>query len=140
MQDELIERLGGVDAVAEMSGRKRRIVKQPNGSYKYCLRSSGDVALEKVLHNVCPSYLVLTPMAAYQDGCTSCTLKYALHFTAINKGNIIFTRVICIVIIVIMTAGITIYMACILSLLSLFVPIPIVRSKIVSDVLPLLFV
>lgn len=48
VQDELIERLGGVDAVAEMSGRKRRMVKQPNGSYKYCLRSSGEVALEKV--------------------------------------------------------------------------------------------
>ena len=48
MQDELIERLGGVDAVAEMSGRKRRMVKQPNGSYKYCLRSSGEVTLEKV--------------------------------------------------------------------------------------------
>ncbi len=48
MQDELIERLGGVDAVAEMSGRKRRMVKQPNGTYKYCLRSSGDIALEKV--------------------------------------------------------------------------------------------
>lgn len=48
MQDELIERLGGVEAVAEMSGRKRRMVKQPNGTYKYCLRSSGDVALEKV--------------------------------------------------------------------------------------------
>ena len=47
-QDELIERLGGVDAVAEMSGRKRRMVKQPNGTYKYCLRS-GEVALEKVL-------------------------------------------------------------------------------------------
>lgn len=37
-----------MDAVAEMSGRKRRMVKQPNGSYKYCLRSSGDVPLEKV--------------------------------------------------------------------------------------------
>ena len=48
MQDELIERLGGVDAVAEMSGRKRRMVKQPNGSYKYCSRSSGEIALEKV--------------------------------------------------------------------------------------------
>lgn len=34
--------------MAEMSGRKRRMVKQPNGSYKYCLRSSGDVPLEKV--------------------------------------------------------------------------------------------
>ena len=50
VQDELIERLGGVDAVAEMSGRKRRMVKQPNGSYKYCLRSSGEIALEKVHH------------------------------------------------------------------------------------------
>jgi len=50
MQDELIERLGGVDAVAEMSGRKRRMVKQPNGVYKYCLRSGGDIPLEKVTH------------------------------------------------------------------------------------------
>ncbi len=48
LQDELIERLGGVDAVAEMSGRKRRMVKQPNGVYKYCLRSGGDVHLDKV--------------------------------------------------------------------------------------------
>lgn len=50
MQDELIERLGGVDAVAEMSGRKRRMVKQPNGVYKYCLRSGGDIHLDKVTH------------------------------------------------------------------------------------------
>lgn len=50
LQDELIERLGGVDAVAEMSGRKRRMVKQPNGVYKYCLRSGGDVHLDKVTH------------------------------------------------------------------------------------------
>ncbi|KAL0037371.1 hypothetical protein WJX79_004342 [Trebouxia sp. C0005] len=46
--DELIERLGGVDAVAEMSGRKRRMVKQPNGVYKYCLRSGRDIHLDKV--------------------------------------------------------------------------------------------
>ena len=39
-----------MDAVAEMSGRRRRMVKQANGSYKYCLRSSEAVALEKVLH------------------------------------------------------------------------------------------
>lgn len=61
VQDELIERLGGVDAVAEMSGRKRRMVKQPNGSYKYCLRSSGEVALEKVrlyVYNGCVSRIV----------------------------------------------------------------------------------
>lgn len=50
MQDELIERLGGVDAVAEMSGRKRRMVKQPNGVYKYCLRSGRDIHLDKVIH------------------------------------------------------------------------------------------
>ena len=48
LQDELIERLGGVDAVAEMSGRRRRMVKQPNGTYKYCLRSSGEGGLDKV--------------------------------------------------------------------------------------------
>ncbi|KAL0036320.1 hypothetical protein WJX77_002328 [Trebouxia sp. C0004] len=46
--DELIERLGGVDAVAEMSGRRRRMVKQPSGVYKYCLRSGGDIHLDKV--------------------------------------------------------------------------------------------
>ena len=50
MQDELIERLGGVDAVAEMSGRKRRMVKQPNGTYKYCLRSSAEGGLDRVCH------------------------------------------------------------------------------------------
>ena len=48
LQDELIERLGGVDAVAEMSGRRRRMVKQPNGTYKYCVRSSGEGGLDKV--------------------------------------------------------------------------------------------
>lgn len=43
--------------MAEMSGRKRRMVKQPNGSYKYCLRSSGEVALEKV----CMTYVMKPP-------------------------------------------------------------------------------
>ena len=52
MQDELIERLGGVDAVAEMSGRKRRMVKQPNGTCKYCLRSSAEASLDRVCHRL----------------------------------------------------------------------------------------
>lgn len=48
LQDELIERLGGVDRVAEMSGRKKRMVKQPDGSYKYLSRSGNGIPLDGV--------------------------------------------------------------------------------------------
>ena len=33
-QDDLIERLGGPNAVAEMTGRKKRFVKSGDGAYK----------------------------------------------------------------------------------------------------------
>lgn len=48
MQDELIERLGGPDKVAEMSGRKKRMVKQPDGQYKYLSRAGPHTGLDGV--------------------------------------------------------------------------------------------
>jgi hypothetical protein len=38
--DDLIERLGGPDAVAEMTGRQKRMEKQPKGGYSYVSRSA----------------------------------------------------------------------------------------------------
>jgi hypothetical protein len=38
--DDLIERLGGPDAVAEMTGRQKRMEKQPRGGYSYVSRSA----------------------------------------------------------------------------------------------------
>lgn len=62
--------------MAEMSGRKRRMVKQPNGSYKYCLRSSEAVPLEKVCccaACVEPDWLVkackAVPVGAFKHRC-----------------------------------------------------------------------
>ena len=48
LQDDLIEKLGGVDKVAEMSGRKRRMVKQSDGKYKYLSRSGPHTPLDGV--------------------------------------------------------------------------------------------
>lgn len=38
--DDLIERLGGPDAVAEMTGRAKRMEAQPRGGYSYVSRSA----------------------------------------------------------------------------------------------------
>ena len=44
--DELVEGLGGPDKVAEMTGRRGRVVSLPNGSVQYQLRSEADVPME----------------------------------------------------------------------------------------------
>ena len=44
--DELIEGLGGPRQVAEMTGRRGRVVSLPDGSVQYQLRSEGDVSIE----------------------------------------------------------------------------------------------
>ena len=44
--DELIEGLGGPQQVAEMTGRRGRVVSLPDGSVQYQLRSEGDVSIE----------------------------------------------------------------------------------------------
>ena len=44
--DELVEGLGGPDKVAEMTGRRGRVVSLPNGSVQYQLRSEVDVSME----------------------------------------------------------------------------------------------
>ena len=44
--DELIDELGGTDFVAEMTGRKGRVVNKEDGSYVYEPRSKDDVPLE----------------------------------------------------------------------------------------------
>ncbi len=44
--DELIDGLGGPRKVAEMTGRRGRVVSAPDGSIQYQLRSEGDVSIE----------------------------------------------------------------------------------------------
>ncbi|XP_074602022.1 protein strawberry notch isoform X2 [Brevipalpus obovatus] len=44
--DELVEELGGSDAVAEMTGRKGRVISDNNGSILYESRTENDVPLE----------------------------------------------------------------------------------------------
>ena len=46
--DDLIDQLGGVDCVAEMTGRKGRIVRQQDSKLKYELRDSDGEALESL--------------------------------------------------------------------------------------------
>lgn len=47
-QDELIEQLGGVDKVAELTGRRKRMVKDAeSGAYHYKLRAQ-DCPLDQV--------------------------------------------------------------------------------------------
>lgn len=48
MQDDLIERLGGVSKVAELTGRRKRMVSDPDtGKFHYVSRGQ-DVPLDKV--------------------------------------------------------------------------------------------
>ena len=47
LQDDLIERLGGVDKVAEMSGRNKRMVAGSDGRYRHLSRAT-DVPLDMV--------------------------------------------------------------------------------------------
>lgn len=44
--DELIDGLGGTRAVAEMTGRRGRVVSLPGGGVQYQLRSEQDVSTE----------------------------------------------------------------------------------------------
>ena len=44
--DELVDGLGGPDKVAEMTGRRGRVVSLPNGGVQYQLRSESDVSME----------------------------------------------------------------------------------------------
>ena len=44
--DELVDGLGGPDNVAEMTGRRGRVVSLPDGSVQYQLRSETDVSME----------------------------------------------------------------------------------------------
>lgn len=48
MLDELIHKLGGPDYVAEMTGRKGRMVENPSGDVEYESRAEVNVALEKM--------------------------------------------------------------------------------------------
>ena len=48
MQDDLIDRLGGVDKVAELTGRRKRMVRDPDaGTFHYKARAQ-DMPLDKV--------------------------------------------------------------------------------------------
>lgn len=44
--DQLIDELGGPEKVAEMTGRKGRIVQRKKGAVQYESRSEGDISLE----------------------------------------------------------------------------------------------
>ena len=44
--DELIDGLGGPEKVAEMTGRRGRVVSMSDGSIQYQLRSESDISLE----------------------------------------------------------------------------------------------
>lgn len=46
--DELVDGLGGPDKVAEMTGRRGRVVSLPNGDVQYQLRSEADVSMEEL--------------------------------------------------------------------------------------------
>lgn len=48
MLDDLVHKLGGPDKVAEMTGRKGRVVKDAKGVVEYELRAEVDVPLEKI--------------------------------------------------------------------------------------------
>jgi hypothetical protein len=53
--DDLIERLGGPDAVAEMTGRQKRMERQPKGGYSYVSRAAqyGRCSLDDVSQSCC---------------------------------------------------------------------------------------
>lgn len=57
--DELIEELGGSNSVAEMTGRKGRVISSESGSYQYEFRTENDVPLE---------ILNLTEKQRFMDG------------------------------------------------------------------------
>lgn len=57
--DELIEELGGIDNVAEMTGRKGRVISSEDGSIQYESRTENDVPLE---------ILNLTEKQRFMDG------------------------------------------------------------------------
>lgn len=40
LQDDLIERLGGVDKVAELTGRKKRLVRGEDGKVRFLSRAT----------------------------------------------------------------------------------------------------
>lgn len=46
--DELIDELGGPENVAEMTGRKGRIVQQQNGTVEYESRCENEIAMDNL--------------------------------------------------------------------------------------------
>jgi hypothetical protein len=66
--DDLIERLGGPDAVAEMTGRQKRMEKQPKGGYSYISRAAqyGRCSLDDVSS-------AAFDFARVQTGCSLCS-------------------------------------------------------------------
>jgi len=57
-QDDLIDRLGGVDKVAELTGRRRRMVRDPDNGQFYYLPRAQDMPLDKVsCHHSCSALL-----------------------------------------------------------------------------------
>ena len=61
--DELIDGLGGPRQVAEMTGRRGRVVSLPDGSVQYQLRSESEVSIE---------LLNITEKQRFMDGLKVC--------------------------------------------------------------------
>ena len=59
MQDELIDLLGGADNVAELTGRKSRMVRGKDGKLRFLSRASHNVPLDQVrLFSCCRQHTV----------------------------------------------------------------------------------
>jgi len=75
--DDLVERLGGPDAVAEMTGRQRRMELQPRGGYSYVSRAAhcGKCSLDDVSALPVLLHRVSSPLPAAGRA----ALKYKTH-------------------------------------------------------------